>query len=271
MKICLALILACLSLAVSADKTTPGRPLWELGLGAVLLQRPDYLGAEEQTLYLLPFPSMIYRGEWLKADDDGIQGLLFDSERLRLDISGGGSLPVNSDNNRAREGMDDLDPAFELGPALTYQLTVDSPHKLTARLSARGLVSVGDSGMRYQGWVLNPELRWEFQQVSTLRWGASLEAMRGSADYHGFFHNVDPEFVTPERPRYEADAGYGGTAVAGFVRWQPRPDWQVYTALTYYHLDNVSFDDGPLFRQKYGIYLSFALSRTLLKSTTLVP
>lgn len=236
-----------------------------------MLHRPDYLGADEESFYILPFPSVIFRGEILKADDDGIQGLFFRSDRWELDISGGGSLPVNSEDNSAREGMEDLDPAFELGPSITYKFTRKSPHKVTAEFKTRALISVGDSGMHYEGWVANPELRWEFQQRPGLRWGTSLEALYGSADYHGFFHNVAPEFATADRPVYEADAGYGGTALAGFVRWQPAPNWNLYSALTYHHLDKVSFDDGPLFRQKYGIYLSFALSRTLIKSKTLVP
>ena len=247
------------------------KPLWELGIGTVMLHRPDYLGANEESFYLLPFPSIVYRGDFIKADDDGIQGLFFSNERLELDISGGGPLPVNSEDNSAREGMDDLDPAFELGPSITYKFTLDSPHRVTGEFKSRALISVGDSGMNYEGWVLNPELRWEFRQTEALRWGASLEALYGSDDYHGFFHNVTPEFATPTRAVYEAEAGYGGTALAGFVRWRFRKDWNLYTALTYYNLDNVSFDDGPLFRQNYGIYLSFALSRTLFKSQTLVP
>ena len=125
--------------------------------------------------------------------------------------------------------------------------------------------------MQYEGWVINPEFSWEFRQTEALRWGTSLEALYGNDGYHGFFHNVTPEFATPTRPVYKADAGYGGTALAGFVRWRFRKDWNLYTALTYHNLDNVSFDDGPLFRQNYGIYLSFALSRTLFKSKTLVP
>ena len=265
----LALPLLTSALAHS-DALTQPKPLWELGLGVVSLHRPDYVGADEETLYVLPFPAIIYRGDWLKADDDGIQGLLFNSERWEFDISGGGSLPVNSEDNSAREGMDDLDPAFELGPALTYKWTLESPHRITSHVKMRALISIGDSGMRYQGWVLNPELRWEFQQSAPLRWGATLEALYGSADYHGFFHNVTAEFATPQRPAYNADAGYGGTALAGFVRWRPNADWTLFSGVTYHHLGGVSFDDGPLFRQKYGVYLNFGFSKTLFRSRTLV-
>lgn len=247
------------------------KPLWELGLGTVLLHSPDYLGADEETLYALPFPAIVYRGDWLKANDNGIQGLLFNSQRWEVDISGGGSLPVNSKDNSAREGMDDLDPAFELGPSLTYKWTLDSPHRITSHFKARALISVGDGGMHHEGWVLNPELGWEFQQTAPLRWGATLGALYGNADYHGFYHNVAPEFVSPQRPRYSAKAGYGGTAIGAFLRWLPASDWSLFGGVTYHHLGGVSFDDGPLFRQKYGLYLNFGLSKTLLTSRTLVP
>ncbi len=276
MKKLASLIGACLFAAAGAsaseaEASGTAKPLWEFGLGGIILHRPDYLGADEATTYLLPFPAIIYRGDWLTADDDGIHGRIFDSERWELDISGGGSLPVNSEDNSAREGMDDLDPAFELGPSLTYKWTLDSPHEVTTHLNTRALISVGDSGMNYEGWVFNPELRWEYQQLAPLRWGATVEALYGNAGYHGFFHNVPAEFANAERPRYSAGAGYGGTAIAGFLRWQPKRDWKVYTALTYHHLSGVSFADSPLFRQKYGIYLSFGVTRTLFKSRRLVP
>ncbi|MFZ1980807.1 MAG: hypothetical protein WAU61_05820, partial [Smithella sp.] len=38
------------------------KPLWELGVGLGLLQMPDYRGSDENRLYVLPYPYVIYRG-----------------------------------------------------------------------------------------------------------------------------------------------------------------------------------------------------------------
>jgi outer membrane protein len=118
----LTLALSVFPLTQAEELNTGMLPKWELGLGLAALSLPDYPGADQGRSYVLPFPYLIYRGERLKANRDGLRGLLFEHPRWDLDISAGGSLPVNSKDNRAREGMDDLDFSFEFGPlcALNY-------------------------------------------------------------------------------------------------------------------------------------------------------
>ena len=50
-------------------------PLWELGLGVAGLWFPDYRGADETRGYVLPVPYVVYRGEFFKADRNGIRGM----------------------------------------------------------------------------------------------------------------------------------------------------------------------------------------------------
>ncbi|MBE0620122.1 MAG: MipA/OmpV family protein, partial [Burkholderiales bacterium] len=44
-------------------------PLWEAGAGAAALSFPDYRGSNERQSWLLPVPYIIYRGEFLQADE----------------------------------------------------------------------------------------------------------------------------------------------------------------------------------------------------------
>lgn len=245
-------------------------PLWEIGAGMITLARPDYPGADEESLFVLPFPYVVYRGDLIRADDRGIKGLLFDSERFELDISGGGSLPVNSEDNSAREGMPDLDPAFELGPEVTYKMVNTAKNRFTAELKWRGLVSVDFFDMRYQGWVLNPELRWEHRFSEHIEWGASLESLYGNQGYHAFFFDVDRKFATADRPAYRSRRGYSGTQAAVFLYLRPSRDWRMRWQLTYMDLSSVAYDDSPLYKQDYGLYFSFYISRILFKSSRLV-
>ncbi|HET9403894.1 MAG TPA: MipA/OmpV family protein, partial [Burkholderiales bacterium] len=79
-------------------------PLWEAGMGAAALSFPDYRGSDERQFWLLPFPYLVYRGEFLQADERRMRGVFFKTERAELDLSFNGSVPVDSDDNDARRG-----------------------------------------------------------------------------------------------------------------------------------------------------------------------
>ncbi len=258
---------ALLALLVASAAPVHAEPLWELGLGAAALARPDYPGADEESLYLLPFPYVIYRGERLQADDRGVKGLLLRSDTVELDISGGGALPVNSKDNRARDGMPDLDPAFELGPSLRIKLQQSSDRQLAVELKVRALLSVDAPSAHCQGWVANPELRWDRHWGDDLRVAATVEAFYGNRGYHGYFHDVDASFANVERPAYRANRGYGGSQLALYLYHNPSRDWRLRWQLSYLDLQQASFDDGPLFRRQYGVYASLVVSRILWKSS----
>ena len=98
----------------------PDLPLWEVGGGATFLRVPDYRGSEDVRNYVLPIPWFVYRGDIIRADRDGARARIFDSERVKVHLSVSGSVPVDSDRNLAREGMEDLSPLFELGPVSMF-------------------------------------------------------------------------------------------------------------------------------------------------------
>ena len=98
------------------------RPLWELGIGVAGLRLPDYRGSDQSRGYVLPLPYIVYRGTWLKADRDGARALLFDSQRVKVDVSVAASTPTRSSDNSARAGMPNLPGTFELGPNLNITL-----------------------------------------------------------------------------------------------------------------------------------------------------
>jgi outer membrane scaffolding protein for murein synthesis (MipA/OmpV family) len=156
-RVIIALLLLSFLLPVSAIceenplEKPPGKPLWELGVGVVLLQMPDYRGSDENRFYLLPYPYLVYRGDILKVDEQRITGQIFKTDRILLDFSGFGSVPVKSSNNSARTGMEDLDPTFELGPALKIKLweSKEDKFKLSLSLPVRAFFSTDFSSVRH--------------------------------------------------------------------------------------------------------------------------
>ena len=151
MKRALLVALTLCALPVHAEL----RPEWELGLGATAFTFPDYRGADESRGYLLPFPYLIYRGDVLRVDRQGARGVLLETERVELDVSISGAPPVDSSKNRAREGMPDLDPTFEIGPRLNVILarSPDRSKALTFRLPLRAVIATDLSYAEGQGWI----------------------------------------------------------------------------------------------------------------------
>ncbi|MBQ0797430.1 MipA/OmpV family protein [Zhongshania sp.] len=264
------LLLSLLSVGVGADELER-LPKWELGLGLAAVNLPDYPGADQSQSYVLPFPYIIYRGARLKAGREGLRGLLFESKRWDLDISAGGSLPVNSEDNRAREGMNDLSVSLELGPSLRLKF-IDTPdQKLQLRLNVRALLAADDfPALDYEGWLFNPELRWRKHYGDSLILGAGMQLRYGSKAYHDYFYGVAPQFATATRPVYRSERGYNSLGVNGFAALKLDQNWRVTASLGYYDLQDAVFNDSPLFRKNSGAYFGISLSRILWRSESTV-
>ena len=105
-------------------------PLWELGAGVGTISLYDYRGSDERRAYVFPVPYFVYRGEFLKADRNGVRSTLFNSDRVEVNVSVNGTFPVDSKDNVARRGMTDLKPTIDWS---------------TACLPALGMASAGVS------------------------------------------------------------------------------------------------------------------------------
>ena len=261
------LMLAC-GAAVAAEK-----PLWEVGLGLSALSLPDYRGSDHGGYYALPFPYLVYRGEFLKADRNGIRGTFFDNDRVELNVSVGASLPVSSDKNPARLGMPDLQPTVEIGPSFDLNLwrTPDRRTKLDVRLPVRSVITVNGS-MRDIGWVFSPRLNLDVEDVAGLQgWNLGLLAgpMYGSRRYHQYFYSVPTQNATATRPAYDAPGGYEGTQflmalskrypkywLGAFVRWDS--------------LKGASFENSPLVTRNHYLAAGVGISWILGESSTRV-
>ncbi len=228
------------------------RPLWELGIGLSGLSFPDYRGADQSDVYALPFPYLVYRGTFLKADRQGIRGVFFDSERIELNLSVGASLPVSSDANRARRGMPDLEPTVEVGPSLDLKLwhTADRRYRLDLRLPLRTAVTV-KGGVDDVGWVFSPRLNLDIADVAGLPgWNLGLLAgpLYGSAQNHDYFYSVAPQYATAERPAFDADGGYAGSQLM-LALSKRYPNYWIGAFARWDSLDGAVFADSPLVRR----------------------
>ncbi|MBW8329710.1 MAG: MipA/OmpV family protein [Thiobacillus sp.] len=249
------------------------KPLWELGAGISALSFPDYRGSDESSLYAIPFPYFVYRGTFLKADRNGVRGTFFGSDRIELSVSVGASLPVNSDDNQARQGMPDLQPTLEFGPSLDINLwrTPDRRTKLDLRLPVRTAVTVKD-GMRDIGWVFSPRLNLDIVDVGGLAgWNLGLLAgpMVGSERNHEYFYSVAPQYATADRPAFDAKGGYAGSQFLMSVS-KRYPKYWLGAFARWDSLKGAAFADSPLVKSENYFAAGVGIAWILGESSTRV-
>jgi outer membrane scaffolding protein for murein synthesis (MipA/OmpV family) len=247
-------------------------PAWELGIGGGALRIPDYRGSSESGTYPYPFIMPIYRGRHLQADEEGIKGVLGESSRFRFDISVYGNVPVTSDN-KARDGMDDLDPLLQIGPMLRYKAwkAYEPQQSLIIDLPVRASIAIG-GGIDYVGYEVSPRISYRrelglFDQ--NWKWSISGEALWGSAGLNRYYYQVDPPDATPTRPAYDADAGFAGTRFRTSVYHRDRNKLISFYAV-YDDVQGAVFDDSPLVEQNGGFTVGFVVTWFLLQSDDLV-
>lgn len=238
-------------------------PRWEVGAGVATLNLPDYRGSDERSTYVLPLPYVVYRGERLRADRDGIRGMLFDGERFNINLSLNGTLPVSDDNNVARRGMEDLRPTVEIGPTLDITLWRAPDHRssLDLRFPLRAAVTV-ESSPSYIGWLIYPNLVYSVHAPFGLQ-GWNMGWVAGSyfsdSRYNGHFYTVESRYATADRPQYTARGGYGGSQLTWSLS-RRFPNYWLGAFARYDTLRGAVFEDSPLVRRRSAFSMGFAIS-----------
>jgi len=264
------LIVLLLFPALPQDSLSAEKPLWELGIGGGFLLMPDYRGADETRAYVLPFPYLVYRGDILKVQDRRITGRIFKTDRLTLDISGYGSVPVDSDDNEARRGMPDLDTTFELGPALRIKLldSEEKRYRLTMSLPARAMFSTDFTSVRHEGWVFTPRLSFAKGDVipgTGLYLNVSASAMFADHGYHGYFYEIEPAYAAVARPVYSPAGGYSGSALTVSLGKHYK-DFIFSAFVSADFLRGAAYEQSPLVKTKTSLMGGFTVSWIFLKS-----
>lgn len=265
----LVLLLSTLAIPANSEQL----PQWELGLGLGALHIPDYRGSDETQNIVHPFILPIYRGSHLQSDEDGIRGLIIDSDQVKFDISLDGGVPVDSSDNSARSGMSDLGASFQIGPMLSIKLWGD-PHNnrsLALDLPVRAAYAL-DGGLKHIGYTAHPQLKYrQTLDVAEQRWHLGVRGgpLWGSEDYHDYYYQVAPNEAILGRSTYDAQGGYGGgRAIASLYKRDRNMLLSFYAV--YDWLAGAEFEDSPLVRQKTGLTAGFVVSWFPFQSKHLV-
>jgi outer membrane scaffolding protein for murein synthesis (MipA/OmpV family) len=260
-------LLLLVALCSSGFARSQEKPLWELGIGAAVGSFPAYRGSSLQHSYLLPFPFLVYRGERVSLDREGLRGRLFESPHWRLELSADAMVPVESDEG-LRQGLPELAPMLELGPSLEYLIHEHKRTEFRLRLPLRAAIAVDFPSLATQGLVLHPNLAVSTHNDS---WelGGSVGLMFASKGYHEYYYSVPAADVMPQRASYEAEGGYSGMRFTlGASRYFGRLWLGMF--LRYDDLNGAVFMDSPLVEKNRAVMGGMALSWVFRRSATMV-
>ena len=243
----------------SATTSDVRLPLWEAGVGMAVLYSPHYRGSDQNKTQVVPLPYLIYRGEKVKVDRDGIRASLFDLNRFELDFNGGGAFPVKSSDNRARKGMPDLGGFLEFGPSLNYRAfqSLNKDVTLDIRVPLRAAVSISASqSPRFSGWVLTPRLNIDLKNLPGLgdtEVGSYVGPLFADKKNSGYFYSVTPQYARADRPEYASRGGFGGWQwVTGASK--RFDNWWLGAFVRVDSVKGAVFEDSPLVRKTTTLY-----------------
>lgn len=264
------LLTPSLDAQVSQNFLKKSQPVFEVGAGSIALNTPNYPGAKNNQLRVVPFPYLIYRGRFLRSDDEGTRARLLSSKVYETGISFGFNFPIKSVDNPSRQGMPDLDTLIALGPRFLVRLISDNPrHRLNASIAVRGVFSTNfGSRFRAEGLAFEPALSfWHRFKNSQTTLFSTLAFDFGSAKRNRFLYDVAPAYVTPNRAAYLAKAGLTETSLSlGFGQNFIKNRVFVFGAASWRNFNWTPNIDSPLIESRDNLSLIFGMVWTFYES-----
>jgi len=248
-----------------ADEAEELLPKWEIGVAAGAASLPQYMGSDERYILGAPLPYVIYRGDRINIDRNGLRSHLFGISRVTLDASISGGLPVRS-SNLARQGMPELHFNLQAGPRINWKIIENRKTRLTLRIPYRVIVdSIGD----YLGWVSEPDIAlhktfYSGRKSTDIKLSAGI--LYGSRQYHNTYYGVAPVFATASRPAFQAKRGLHSIFVSGSIAYDLTDHFTLFSAVKYRNLSPGVIANSPLVKDHDYLSISIGMTWSIFQS-----
>ena len=249
------------------------KPVWELGLGLASFRGFDYPASADTNNVNIVLPFFIYRDEIVRVAGRGVGAVAFESPRVKLDLSVGGSLNAESSGNSTRAGLPDLDFLFEFGPRLNVLLDRDNYLNSSSATwrwltGARAAFSTDFGSVDARGFVLSTEVELNLRNVfeSNFDFRFNVAAEWATRRLQDFFYSVPAAFATPTRSAFSANSGYLGSAISLGIGYRATPTIRIFASASYENFNGAANSDSPLFETEETTTLAFAVVWTAKRS-----
>lgn len=258
------------------ETTDDTAPLWEGSLLAVGTYIAHYPAASQGQYKALPVPFLIYRGENFRIGDNGLIHARKElgGGRFELDLGLDGSFNVDSSDNRAREGLPDLDLLIEAGPKGVWHFTSEqSDVQIDLSLEVRAVIATRFVGFSYEGIDVNPEISFFDRTLggTKLRGYFAIGPSFGFDGVNDYFYTVAPQYATATRPAYKARSGYIGTEGTLGIAYPVNDRLLVFAATQVGYYGGSKNEDSPLFRDKTNFNFGLGVRWSFWQSEARVP
>lgn len=261
----LLLVMLCLIPITTQAK----KPLYEIGFASGTGGVPDYPASDQSKNRSIALPTFLYRGEIFRQDRKGSRARLFKNDSIDIDLSFGAAFNANSNNNDAREGMEDLDWLIEIGPRVNYTIYKTDNSFVEFELPFRFVTSTNGQFTRERGQHITPQIDYRNKFHPYFSYSFSFKLNYGSEVLNDYFYQVEKKDVTAERESYNAKAGYVSNSTSGNLIFS-KDDLFIIVGATYATYNNSSNQNSPLFKSENSTSLYIAFNYFFFKSKELV-
>lgn len=254
------------ALGTAQAQTSPGLPLWELGVLGLGVSQQAYPGSDQRINRGLALPYLVYRGDVFRADRETVGLRAIKTPTFEVDVGFAGAFGSNSDRIEARQGMRDLGTLVEVGPRLKWKLGAGpAGGTWRAELPLRAVFDLSD-GFAHRGMSFEPELVYERRSQGGWRYNVSVGAIVGDSKLANTFYGVSGTEATLLRPAYTAQSGLVGWRLGTSVSRNLTPDWVVFGFARLDSVSGAANRNSPLVRQTTGTTFGLGVSYTWMRS-----
>lgn len=204
-QVLLVSVILSLSFFASAEEDSSSEAYWDYGFGVGAVHYEHYPASNQFSDLVVPAPTFQYRGKILRADDrEGAHLYLFKAENLTLEMSGVGYPSLNSANNDARQGMDNLPWMLALGPQLVSR---HIPY-LEFSLGAYQAITTDFDMTRFNGGIFEVQAKYTHDYEWMESQGKLSASVKwGTAELQELYYGVPLDKATAERAAFVAKDG----------------------------------------------------------------
>lgn len=244
------------------------QPLFEAGVFVAGGSFPDYPASNQNHFHALPLPYLIYRGQTFQLSQNAARGIFYATPAVSFDLSATAAFRSSHDDT-ARQGMPGLDYMGQVGPRLNVLLARDAMYaRIDFELPVRAVVSTNFSSVAFRGFLVAPEIA--YTHANFMNSGGRLKIGIGpefaSARLMQYFYSVQPQYVAPGRPQFNASGGYLGSRLEVTYRVPLNQRMTLIALFSPEYYKGATNSDSPLFKRQYGVSAALALSFSFYRS-----
>ena len=252
---------------VAPDADARTLPLWEVGAVGFGVHQQAYPGSDRQVNRALALPWLVYRGRYLRADNESVGVRAVRTPQYEFDVSAAGAFGSRAGDDPKREGMPDLGTLVEIGPRLRVNLGGSREGGLwRLDLPLRGVFDLSDS-LAYRGAVFQPGISWRRRLSGGWNIGAGASLLFADERLARTFYEVKPVYATAARPAYEAQSGLLATRLSASLSKSITPDWTLFGFARLDSVAGAANRDSPLVSRTVGASVGVGASWTWMRSS----